>query len=126
MMTPAKVDHPVLVFDGDCGFCRQTVARLKAVTGERIEYLPFQDAGERFAAIPAELFTRSVHLVEPNGRVTRAAEAVFRTLAIGGNRRGMLWCYRHVPLFAPFSEFGYRAVARLRPVFSSIANIFHG
>ena len=36
-------DRPVLVFDGDCGFCRIWIGRWRHHTGETVEYQPFQD-----------------------------------------------------------------------------------
>jgi len=50
------------------------------------------------------------------GRVTRGAEAVFRSLA--GVWRWPLWLYEHLPGCAAFSEFTYRFVARHRTCLS--------
>ena len=79
--------RPVMVFDGDCGFCRRWIARWQHATGDRIEYAAFQDDASRFPGVPREQFAQAVHLVEPDGRVTRGAEAVARTLALGAGRR---------------------------------------
>ncbi len=97
-------DRPVMVFDGDCGFCRRWIERWRHTTGDRIDYVAFQDAGSRFADIPQEQFAQAVHLIEADGHVARGAEAVFRALAVGAGRRWPLWCYRHVPFAASFTE----------------------
>ncbi len=106
--------RPVMVFDGDCGFCRRWIARWKYATGDRVEYLPYQEAAPRFPQIPRERFAQAVHLVEPDGRVSFGAEAVFRSLT--STTSGKLWLllYRYLPLFAPISETLYSWVARHR------------
>lgn len=110
MTTPVR-EKPLLIYDGDCGFCTRWVARLRRWTGRRIDYAPFQEVGERFPEIPRERFLHSVQLVEPSGRVTAGAEAVFRTLARAPAGGLGLWMYRWLPGFAASSEWGYRFVA---------------
>src|SRR3954470_16458762 len=83
----AENPKPVLLYDGDCSFCRRWVERWKALTGETIEFAPSQEAGPRFPQIPKEDFEKSVWLVEPDGHVTGAAKAVFRSLWLAGRKR---------------------------------------
>ena len=42
--------RPLLVYDGDCGFCRKWVRRWQLRTGDRADYAPYQEAAGRFAA----------------------------------------------------------------------------
>jgi predicted DCC family thiol-disulfide oxidoreductase YuxK len=122
---PAK---PVLVFDGECAFCRRWVARWQRATGERVEYIPYQDArvADRFPDLPRERFERAVQWIEPDGAVYEAAEAVFRCLAILPASRWMLALYRHLPGFAPVSEWSYGFVARHRGIFSTLTRLSVG
>ncbi len=106
---PAK---PLLIFDGECGFCRRWIERWKLATGDRVDYLTFQDLGGQFPEISREQFEKSVQLIESDGAVYSGAEAVFRSL-------GRQWLYR-LPAVAPVSEWAYRLVARHRQVFSAI------
>jgi len=110
------LSKPLLLYDGECAFCRAWLARWRHVIGERIEYAPYQEAAERFHAIPREEFARAVHLVEPGGRHSRAAEAVFRALACAPRHGWGLWLYRFVPGFAPLAEACYAWIARHRPL----------
>jgi predicted DCC family thiol-disulfide oxidoreductase YuxK len=100
---PAK---PLLIFDGECGFCRRWIERWKLRTGGRVEYAAFQDLAGQFLEIPRETFRQSVQLIETDGAVYSGAEAVFRSL----DRH---WLYRW-PGVAPVSEWAYRMVARHR------------
>ena len=122
-MSPEK---PVLVFDGDCGFCRLWIGRWRAATGDRVEYLPSQDAAARFPQLTAEQLSEAVHLVEPGGRVSRGAEAVFRSLAAGGASRVCLALYERLPPFRAASEGLYGLVAARRPFFSRLTRLLWG
>jgi len=105
---------PVLVYDSQCGFCRRWVDHWRHVLGGRAEFAALQQTHGRFRNISIESFRESVHLIEPDGKVSRGAEAVFRLLALrpGGGR--WLWWYRHMPGFAAVSESAYRWVAAHR------------
>ena len=105
--------RPVLIYDGDCGFCRRWVERFRRLTGDAVDYQPSQQVGESSPQIPREGFDESVWLVEPDGRTTAAAEAVCRTLALAGHR-GWLWGYEHLPGLARASEALYRLISHNR------------
>jgi lipase maturation factor 1 len=106
--------RPALIYDGNCAFCRRWVARWQRVTGEAVEYVASRQTGGRFGQIPRTAFERSVWLVEPDGRITEGAEAVFRALAYSKRQHGWLWAYQHVPGFAGISDAVYRFVAEHR------------
>jgi predicted DCC family thiol-disulfide oxidoreductase YuxK len=106
---------PVLVYDGDCTFCKIWIEHWRAETGDAIDYAPSQEAAARFPHLPKKSFDDAVQLVLPEGTVISGAHAVFRTLDIGAGKPAGLWCYRHVPLFALLSETTYRWIARRRP-----------
>jgi predicted DCC family thiol-disulfide oxidoreductase YuxK len=116
-----------LIWDGDCGFCRRSVEHLRPRVGERVAFEPYQSAHVRFPDIPREAFASAVHLVEPGGRVSRGAEAIFRTLAYGGRTRSLPFLvYRFVPGFAATSEWVYRQVAGHRPLASRLLDLLVG
>ncbi|HSD67705.1 MAG TPA: lipase maturation factor family protein [Vicinamibacteria bacterium] len=119
------MDRPCLVWDGDCGFCRRSVERLRLSLGERVAFEPYQTAHPRFPEIPVAAFRAAVHLVEPDGRVSRGAEAVFRALAYGDSRLPLA-AYRQLPGFAAASEWVYRLVADHRPLFSRLVDLLLG
>ncbi len=120
MTGPAK---PLLVFDGDCAFCRIWIRRWQAVTGEYVDYAPYQEVAGRFPDISEAEFAASVHLVEPDGSVLRGAEAVFRSLAHSRRGGAALWIYRRVPLAARCAELGYRLVASNRRAASAVTRV---
>jgi predicted DCC family thiol-disulfide oxidoreductase YuxK len=117
--------RPLLVYDGECGFCRLWIERWKFYTRETVDYAPFQEAANRFPEIPPEKFQRSVQLIEHGGRVSSGAEAVFRTLAYA-NQKWFLRAYRSLPGFRAVSEWFYRLVARNRDTFLKITRFLWG
>ena len=119
-------DRPLLLFDGDCGFCRFWVARWRGTTRDRVDYAPAQQEASRFPQLTEEAWKRSVQLVTPEGEVYSGAEAVFRTLAYVPERRWMLDVYRRVPGARPISEAAYRLVADHRGFFSKLTLLAWG
>jgi lipase maturation factor 1 len=101
------LSKPLLIYDGNCGFCKIWLDYWRRLTGDRIEYAASQDVGERYPQIPKEDFSLGVQLVRPDGSVASNAAAVFETL---GHDR----FYR---LLAPLWEFGYGIIARNRDFF---------
>lgn len=122
---PAK---PLLVFDGDCQFCRRWIARWQEATGDAVDYLPFQDESVtgRFPEIPRADFEEAVHLILADGSVLRGAEAVFRSLAEGGRHRWLWRLYRKFSAFADVSELVYEEVALHRTGLSKVDRVFSG
>jgi predicted DCC family thiol-disulfide oxidoreductase YuxK len=117
---------PLLVFDGDCGFCRVWIRRFQERTGDRVDYAPSQEVGDRFPEIPARDFARSVQLIDVDGKVYAGAEAVFRTLAAAPGGGAWLRAYGSVPGFAPVTEWAYHLVAGHRVLFSRLTRWLWG
>jgi lipase maturation factor 1 len=105
---------PVMLFDGDCGFCRGWIERWRAITGDRVRYEPYQEALARYPRLTEERCREAVQLVMPDGSVVPAARGVFTALALAGRYRLLLRLYERAPLFGRASEWVYRFVARHR------------
>ena len=122
---PAK---PLVIYDGDCAFCRFWVLRWQNATGERVDYLPFQDSevAARFAELPAETLQTALHLIETDGSVFYGAEAAFRARAYDQHEHWLLTWYEHSPAFAHLSEWAYRFIAGHRPFFSKLTALGWG
>ncbi len=112
----SKISKPLLIYDGDCEFCRYWIFRWQHVTKDRIDYASYQQVATEFPEIPLSAFQASVKLILENGEVFSGSEAVLRAL----NNRLLLWCYYSLPGYAPLSEVVYRFVARHRPFFSKV------
>jgi predicted DCC family thiol-disulfide oxidoreductase YuxK len=129
--TPRRVAHPptgrpLLLFDGDCGFCRLWVERWRAASGDRLAIEPSQLGGGRFPEISAAEFGEAVQLIATSGEVYSAAEAILRARALATRRSWLLAAYARLPGFAPAAEGVYRVVASHRPLLSRLTGLFWG
>jgi len=119
-------DRPLLLFDGDCGFCRFWVARWRAKMRDQVDFAPAQQEAARFPQVTEEAWKRSVQLVTPEGAVYGGAEAVLRTLAYVPQHRWMLSVYSHLPGARPVTKAVYRLVAGHRRFFSILTRLAWG
>src|SRR5438876_678477 len=113
--------RPVLVFDGDCSFCRMWIGYWQGLTGDRVEYAPYQTAAERFPEVPRTEFQKAVQYFQ-NGTRFSGAEAVFRL--IGWPLP--LWLYRNLPAFAAIAEWQYALVAAHRNAGYRVTRVLWG
>ena len=105
---------PLVVFDGDCAFCRQWVRRWRGMTGDRVAYRPFQEVGPAYPEIGPGGFKARVWFIEPDGTARGGAGAVFRLYALAGDMRWPAQLYARVPLVGRVAEAGYNLVAQHR------------
>lgn len=129
MSNHSRISHPpsrpLMIFDRDCHFCRRWIERWRNQTGEAVDYASSQEVASHYPEIPATDFQDSVVLILPDGRIFRGAEAVYRSLALGG-RHWPLTIYERVPGFASISEVAYDFTARHRQLASSITRVLWG
>src|SRR5580658_4801938 len=120
---PAAVAHPpagtpLLVYDGDCGFCGYWARYWQKLTGERVSYRPYQEVAAQYSAIPEAAFQRAVQYFTPDGQHrASAAEASFLTLSHARGKGIWLALYRKLPGFAAISELVYAFIAAHRSAF---------
>src|ERR1700730_2563230 len=117
---------PVMIWDGDCHFCRLWIERWRLLTAGGVDYETNQKAATRFPEVPLEQFQRSVVYIDNEGEVFFAAEAVYRSLRCRSSRRWMVWSYDHVPGFAAISEIAYKIIARHRTFGSVVPRLLWG
>ncbi|MFO0892871.1 MAG: lipase maturation factor family protein [Isosphaeraceae bacterium] len=122
----ARPTVPLLAYDGDCDFCRRWVLRWRAITGDRAEYLPFQEVAVRFPEIGEERFRGAAWLIEPGGRATSGARAVLGLHALAGDSRWPAWLYESLPGFADAAEAVYGFVSRHRGAAGRVTTLLWG
>jgi predicted DCC family thiol-disulfide oxidoreductase YuxK len=106
--------RPVLVYDGDCGFCTTCVRFVERRLRSRARIVAWQHADLAALGVTRAAAERAVQWVAPDGRVSRGAAAVGRLLVDSG------WPWRLLgyPMFTPpvswLAELVYRVVAANR------------
>jgi lipase maturation factor 1 len=114
-------ETPTMLFDGDCGFCRCWIRRWETLTGDRVRYVPYQQALARYPQVTEQQCAAAVQLILPDGTVFSGAHAVFRALDLAGRHRWLLRTYERCTLFARVTERFYQLVARHRVSFSKLS-----
>lgn len=117
---------PLMIWDGECHFCKRWIERWREITAGEVEYVTYQEAANRFPEIPIEQFQRAVAFIEPDGKAFFAAEAVYRSLRYRSSRRWLAWSYDRVPGFAAVSELAYNFIARHRSAGSAVTRLLWG
>ena len=118
--------RPLMIWDGECHFCRRWIERWREMTAGDVDYATYQEAADRFPEIPLEVFKRAIIFIEPDGETFFAAQAVYRSLACRFSRKWLAWSYDRMPGFAAISEIGYSFIARHRKVGSTVTRLFWG
>ena len=118
--------RPLLVYDGDCGFCGYWARYWHKLTGDRVAYRPYQEVAGQYPSIALADFQRAVQFIAPDGRRASAAEASFLTLSYARGKGVWLWLYRRLPGFAPLAERTYAFTAAHRPAFFRLSRLLWG
>lgn len=113
---------PIMIFDGDCSFCRFWAGHGQKWTGSHVLWRPYQDVLNQFPQISQKEFQEAIHYVDANGTVFVGSEAVFRGLSNGDSIP--LWIFENVPGFSIFAEYGYKIVVRHRSVLLKCIKFF--
>jgi len=127
---PNSVDtsasQPLLVYDGDCSFCGYWARYWQKLTGDSVDYKPYQEVVAQYPTIPIADFQRAVQYIAPDGHFASAAEASFLTLSHARGKRFWLALYRKLPGFAAVSELAYAFTAAHRSAFYRISLFLWG
>ena len=113
-----KRDIPIMLYDGDCEFCRKWIEKLHKITGEKIQYIPYQffpaDENGKLKNFPQILVTdckKAIQLISTAYERYQAAGAVFRALAYADKAKWLFWLYKYFPGFKFIAEMIYKFIA---------------
>jgi predicted DCC family thiol-disulfide oxidoreductase YuxK len=116
---PRPADRPgsdIVLYDGNCVFCRQQVARLHWFDCQgKLSFLSLHDAevAERFPDLTHEQLMREMYVIEPNGRRHAGADSL-RYLSRRLRRLWWAMPFLHIPFAMPLWRWLYRRVAERR------------
>lgn len=117
---------PLLIYDGDCDFCNYSVRYWQKLTGDQVNYSPYQAVEQDYPQISREEFKRAVQYVAPDKKISSGAKASFQTISHAVGKRFWLWLYLNMPFFAFFSEKAYTFVSTHRSAFYRLALLLYG
>ena len=106
----------VVIWDGQCNFCRSQVERLSRFdSGERLAFISLHDprVAERYPSLSYEQMMAQMWVVTPNQQMFGGADA-FRFLSRYLPRLWWLAPVMHIPLAMPLWRYLYRVIANRR------------
>jgi predicted DCC family thiol-disulfide oxidoreductase YuxK len=115
----------ILIFDGDCAFCKLWVEFWRTLTGNSVEYTPYQTAAGVSAQIPREEARSRVQFLSGGERYQGAA-AVFQLLSGLPAYAWLAWAWKKLPGFAFISERVYSFIAAHRNAAYRVARLLWG
>jgi predicted DCC family thiol-disulfide oxidoreductase YuxK len=111
------VEHrsqPILLYDGDCAFCRRCIDWIRRTLPRLPELQPFQEADLAGLAVSRSEASRSIQWIEPSGRVSAAHVAAARLLVFSGGGWALLGRLFLVPPVSWVAAGTYRFTAWAR------------
>jgi len=67
----------MLLYDGECGICQEWVDYWQQLTGDKVNYSPYQQAVDDYPDIAVEDLETAIYLIEPDGTVCKGARATY-------------------------------------------------
>ncbi len=121
------IEKPMMVWDGECGFCKYWITNWKSKTEDRIDFKTFQEVADRFEDIHLKEFKKASRLIEPNGSVFSGPDSAFRSFTYfeKQNSRWHRW-YSNYKWFASLSDTIYNFIAKHRGFAFTLTKIFFG
>ena len=107
-------DRPVLLYDGECGFCTRMVELALDRLGLDADVEPWQTADIGAFGVSRAEAEHSVQWIEPTGEISVGAQAAARLLRRAGGAWALLGRLLMVPPVSWLGELAYRAVSALR------------
>lgn len=107
-------ERPVLVYDGDCGFCTSSVRFIERYVPVRAEVVAFQFADLDELGTTVERAEHEVLWIDRTGRISGGAEAVGRLLTDAGGPWRALGVVMRVAPVSWAAHAAYRLIANHR------------
>jgi len=98
----------MLLYDGRCDICREWVGYWQQLTGDKVNYRPYQEAADDYPDIAVEDLDAAIHLIESDGTICKGARATYSLYLDIHPQSILLLFYRFLPGFGFFSELCYR------------------
>lgn len=119
---PFRLGTWVVLYDGDCCFCRQVIKGLAdGKWNERIDYVPFQTEGV-FDQLPVsrQQARQNMILLNWEGQYWEGGAAMARLLALFPGWKGSLGWWMQRPILRTWTAWGYQRVAHSRSLWSKL------
>jgi len=124
-----KTEHPpfqpILVWDGECKFCKWWKTRWELKTKDNLSFKTYQEVASQFSDIPIKEFKKASRLIEPDGKIYSGPDSAYRSLYYTGRKKWHFW-YQKYPWFKTISNFSYNHIAKNRSFYYKVTVFFFG
>ncbi len=120
-------EKPIMVWDGECGFCKYWVTVWHKNTEDRLQYEKYQDVHERFRSIPLKEFKKASRMIETDGQVFSGPDSAYRSFMYFRSpiKYPHRW-YHKYKFFKSLSDHTYNWIAKHRPFMFKLTKLFWG
>ena len=116
----------LMIWDGDCGFCRYWITRWQKFTDEKIEYQPYQSVAKNIPDIAIIHFKRASRLIETDGRVYSGPRSAYRSFTYGSKWGFLDRWYEKSSIFQSLSDRLYNWVVKNRHLMFRLTKAMFG
>ncbi len=116
----------MLLYDGECGICQEWVDYWQQLTGDKVNYRPYQQAADDYPDISVEDLEAAIYLIESDGTFCKGARATYSLYRDIHPQSMLLRLYRFLPGFGFFSELCYRFFSTHRGLLAFFTHLFWG
>tara|TARA_B110000046_G_scaffold57595_2_gene64444 strand:- start:123661 stop:124143 length:483 start_codon:yes stop_codon:yes gene_type:complete len=114
------IGKPLMVFDGNCGFCKYWVIRWKRLSGLGVNYKSYQEVESDFEDIAEYHFKEAVRYIDLDGKIYTGPDAAYITYFNKDKVKFLHLWYTNKSWFRNFSDYAYQFVADNRNTMSKI------
>ena len=107
-------NQPVLIWDGDCGFCSRCVKFIEHRIESRAIIISYQKASLDEFGLTDEQCSKALQWVDVDGRVCSGSRAVAALLRSGSGAWHLLGVFIDLPIIRLIAAGGYQLIARNR------------
>jgi predicted DCC family thiol-disulfide oxidoreductase YuxK len=121
-----RPSKPLLLWDGDCGFCRYWIIKLKKQLPGKVATQPYQEVVMDIPDVPEWAFREALRLVETDGRIYNGPEAIYKALTYNAKWTFLFRKYRFSHFFNYMSDHIYDFIAKHRNSMFALSKLLFG
>lgn len=115
------IEKPLMIFDGNCGFCRYWIVKWKKISGLEVDYKPYQEVSKDFKDIDEIHFKEAVRYITLDGTVYNGPGAAYVTYFNKDKVKFLHRLYESNGWFTKLSDLMYQWVADNRSFMSKVS-----
>ena len=116
---------PILIWDGECKFCKWWKTRWELKTKDQLSFKTYQEAASQFPDIPLKEFKKASRLIDTDGKIYAGPDSAYRSVFMAGDKKWHNW-YTEYKWFQELSDFGYNHIAKNRSFYYKFTSFLFG